>query len=266
MLSDAPPRLARLWEYGGLAGMALSAVAVVFAALAIGPWVRTATDSFDVLSGALEAIDSTVEVVDESLVVFTETLVGVDGVFSETDATLAEVSTVVLATGGLLQEDIPGQIDSIQSAMDGLIDTANIVDGVLGALSFVGVDYDPAVPLDEALIDVNDQLGDLGDSLSGFAADLFSLTVSVNRLNDEVGEVGATLSGLSGQVEDSRGLIAEYQETATTARVVIDSASDRLTAQVWLIRLLGVGLLLALVPLFSLLWWTGRSARLGSPG
>lgn len=239
--------------------MILSAAAAVLFALAVGPWFKTLSDSLDVSAQALDAVDSTVEVIDEALVVFSDTLIGVDGVFAQTGETLDDVAVVMLSTAQLLSAEIPEQVDSIQSAMDGLIDTANVVDGILGALSFVGVAYDPAVPLDEALIDVNVQLGELGGSLSSNASDLFSLTVSVNRLNDAVAMTGDSLSGISGQLEESRRLIDEYQRTAGAAQVLITDASERLTGQVWLVRLIGTVLLALLAVSFSMVWWTGRA-------
>ncbi|MEX1038361.1 MAG: hypothetical protein WDZ96_05875 [Acidimicrobiia bacterium] len=257
---DAPPEwLSKTWEYTGIAGGVTALVASIFFAFAVGPWVETLADSFEVTAEGLQALDNTLAVVDESLVVVSDTMVGIDGVFTQTNVALGDISTVVLSSGRLLQTEIPGQIDSLQAAMDGLIDTANVVDGVLGALSFVGVDYDPEVPMDEALTDVNIQLGELRDSLSGYSANLFSLTVTLNRLRDELTVVGDSLVGLQSQVDTTRELIAGYRVTAGDAESVITDASERLAGQVWIVRILGVALLLMLVPVFSALWWAGRS-------
>ncbi len=259
MFNPPPIWLSRTWEYTGVAGAAIALLASVFFAFGIGPWFQTLSDSFDVTAEGLRAVDSTLEVVDESLLVVTDTLAGIDGVFGATASALDEVGLVVLSTGTLLQTEIPRQLDAIETAMDGLIDTANVVDGVLGALSFVGVDYNPEVPLDRALEDVSVQLGELRESLSGYSANLFSLTVSLNRLEDEVTLVAGTMTGLQEQVEATRDLIAGYRVTAGDAEAVITNASERLSGQVWLVRIIGVLLLLLLVPVFSALWWAGRS-------
>ncbi len=242
-------------------GIVVAGLAAVGYALAVGPWFAALGDSLAVSARALDAVDQTVEVIDESLIIFEETLVGVDGVFEETESSLGEVSAVVLSTATLLSEDIPEQVAAIQAAMDGLIDTANVVDGILGALSFVGVDYNPAVPLDEALVDVNTQLGELGATFSDNAEDLFSLTVSLNRLNEEIASTGDSLAGLTGQLEESRLLIAEYQLTSGEAQLLLEEASERLAGQVWVIRILGVVLLLFLGIALSAVWWLGRSFR-----
>lgn len=246
--------------------MGFSIVAALFFMVSVGTWFGTLSSSLELTAQALEAVDSTVEVVDEGLVVFDETLSGVDSVLVQTEKTLADVATVVLSTAELLNSEIPAQVDSIQAAMDGLIDTANVVDGILGALSFVGVDYDPAVPLDEALVDVNQQLGELGDSLASNADDLFSLTVSVNRLRDEVGATGDSLGAISEQIEESRTLISDYQATAGEAQQLIQEASDRLVGQMWLMRFLGTAILLLLAVAFSALWWSGRAEGEAPPG
>jgi hypothetical protein len=257
---DAPPSwLSRVWEYTGVAGAATALVAALFFAFGVGPWFQTLSDSFDVTAEGLRAVDSTLEVVDESLVVVADTLAGVDGVFVATASALDEVGAVVLSSGTLLQSEIPLQLDAIEAAMDGLIDTANVVDGVLGALSFLGVDYDPDVPLDRALEDVSFQLGELRDSLSGYSANLFSLTVSLNRLNEEVTVVADSMSELQGQIDATRELVAGYRVTASDAGAVIADASERLSGQVWLVRIIGVLLLVLLVPAFSAVWWVGKS-------
>lgn len=262
MFDTPPPWLSRIWEYAGIAGAATALVAAAFFAFGIGPWFQTLSDSFDVTAEGLRAVDNTLEVVDESLVVVTDTLAGIDGVFGSTASALDEVGAVVLSSGTLLQTEIPLQLDAIEAAMDGLIDTANVVDGVLGALSFVGVDYNPDIPLDQALEDVSVQLGELRGSLSGYSANLFSLTVSLNRLEEEVNLVAGTLAGLQDQVDATRELISGYRVTAGEAEIVITDASERLSGQVWLVRVIGVLLLLFLVPVFSVLWWAGKSARL----
>ena len=265
MFTAPPSWLSRIWEYTGIAGAVTALVASVFFAFGVGSWFQTLSDSFDVTAEGLRAVDSTLEVVDESLVVVTDTLAGIDGVFDSTASALDEVGAVVLSSGTLLQTEIPLQLDAIETAMDGLIDTANVVDGVLGALSFVGVDYNPEVPLDRALEDVSVQLGELRESLSGYSANLFSLTVSLNRLDEEVTLVAGTMAGLQGQVDSTRELIAGYRVTAGDAGVVIADASARLSGQVWLVRIIGVLLLLLLVPVFGVLWWAGRSATPRAP-
>ncbi len=263
MKFNRPPQrwLARLWEVSGAVGIVVTAVAAVVYAISVGPWFATLGDSLAVSARALDAVDQTIEVIDESLGIFEETLVGVDGVFNQTEASLEEVSAVVLSTAILLSEDIPDQVTAIQAAMDGLIDTANVVDGILGALSFVGVDYNPAVPLDEALVDVNTELGELGGTLSDNADDLFSLTVSLNRLTEEIGSTSNSLAGITGQLEESRSLIAEYQLTSGDAQILLEEASTRLAGQVWIIRILGVALLVFLGIALSAVWWLGRSLR-----
>ncbi len=265
MFNPPPIWLSRTWEYAGITGAVTALIASIFFASGIGPWFQTLSDSFDVTAEGLRAVDSTLEVVDESLVVVTDTLAGIDGVFGATASALEEVGAVVLSSGSLLQTEIPIQLDAIEAAMDGLIDTANVVDGVLGALSFVGVDYNPEVPLDQALEDVSVQLGELRESLSGYSANLFSLTVSLNRLEGEVAVVAGTMAGLQGQVDATRELIAGYRVTAGDAEAVITDASERLRGQVWLVRIMGVLLLLLLVPVFSFLWWAGKSAAQPKP-
>lgn len=260
-MSQPPGSLARAWEYSGIVGMVAAGLAALFFLFAVGSWVQTLEDSLNVTDRALDAADQTIEVVDEALLVLSDTLSGVDGVFAQTESTLDDVSVVILSTGALLNTEIPRQIDAIQSAMEGLIGTANVVDGILSALSFVGVDYDPAVPLDDALIAVNDQLGDLSSSFAGDAGRLFSLAVSMNRLTDEVVAVGGSMSDLDTQIADSRRLVVDYESAASEARALITSASDRLKGQVWPMRILGFLILTALGVGFSLVWWVGRSYR-----
>lgn len=245
-----------------MAGMVAAALGSLLFAVTVGSWFQTLSQSFEVTSQALDAADRTVVVIEDALDVVALTLVDVDGVFSQTEETLGDVSLVILSTATLLNDEIPSQIEAIQGAMEGLIGTANVVDGILSALAFAGIDYDPEVPLDDALVAVNDELGQLSESFAGDAANLFSLTVSVNRLTDEISVVGDSLADLDGQIGESRGLVGEYREATAEARAVIDDASERLAGQIWPVRVLGLVLLVALSAGFSLLWWTGRSYRI----
>jgi uncharacterized membrane protein len=83
--------------------------------------------------------------------------------------------------------------------------------------------------------------------------------VSLNRLNEEVTVVADSMSELQGQIDATRELVAGYRVTASDAGAVIADASERLSGQVWLVRIIGVLLLVLLVPAFSAVWWAGRS-------
>lgn len=236
----------------------------VLAALYLGNLFASFDEALEVSSEAVAAGAATIEVVDDSLKIVGDLLGSARVIGDEAEAALLNLASVTGSVVRLLEEDLPAQIDSVVVAMDGLIQTASVVDGVLTTLSFVGVDYDPEVPLDEALIELEDSLLELKPVLAAEASRLENAETATTDLALAVGEFDFTLAQMELEVEQTGQITFRYQDLAAEAKRVIDDASVDLTTQRTLLTVLIVAASLVGAVLSSRLWWVGRLEMVAS--
>ncbi len=169
---------------------------------------------------------------DAALITAEETALAAATTLDDSAALIERVTQVVSV-------DIPAALNDVQAAMPTLIETAAAVDQTLGILAGInltipnpfgtdweiglGVEYDPAVPLDVALEDVSggleglpEQLQTMGDDLEAasqnavtvgqqaetLAADLQATRQQVAVLRDQVEALSAGLVSLENGLSD----------------------------------------------------------------
>lgn len=225
------------------------------------------TEGLALTSQALVAADSTIVVAADALdevagsmdgLATTSLIVG--GTLESSHELLAEVAEI---TG----EDIPASLDSFRSSIPGLVRAASAIDRTLRALNlFTTDDYDPEVPLDEAISQLDEDLADLPDRLRRQA-------VLLERANDGMVGVSQRMYETAGDVVDLRmtltraaDVLAEYETTTAEARELIAEITARVEAEVPLARtgviLVGVVLAISQVGSGVLAWllWSGAVA------
>lgn len=259
-----PLWLARTWQYTGAAGIVIFLVGGVVAGFYMANLFASLEEALDISTEAVAAGAATIEVVDDSLQIVGDLVASARVIGGEAEHALLNLASVTGSVVRLLDEDLPDQIDSVVVAMDGLIQTAGVVDGVLTTLSFVGVDYDPEVPLDEALIELENSLLELKPVLASEADRLENAETATTDLALAVGEFDFTLEQLQLEVEQTGQLTFRYQTLADEAKQVIGDASVDLGAQRILITVLIVAVSIIGAVMSSRLWWVGRaeSARI----
>lgn len=261
---NPPGWLAAVWEWGAVLGAISVLVVAGYLWLAADHWVDAFDQTLILTSDALGSTTETIDILDETMAVLGDAALrlgsSVDGA-ADTVATVAEVAS---DTSILLSEDLPADLDAIRASLDGLIDTANVIDGILGALSFVGVDYDPAVPLDEALIELDARIAALPDRLRSQAVSLAEVADGMEGFAADADAIADDLDELRSQVLESQSVLATYRVTAEDGLASVGEARAQLDeTRIWLrflaVTLAGTGLLS-----MSAVWWQGRAGRLRS--
>lgn len=168
-------------------------------------------------SQALRTADDTVAIVAGIV----EQLVG--SLDSVENAAIDAIATIDDAENGLNQlaeisgEDLPRIIDSLKEAMPALIQVADVIDGTLGALSFVGVPYDPDVPFDESLAGVADSIDDLPDQVRHQAELIGEVGQGLGGIADQAGDLIIEVGLAQQQLADGVELLKQYRSTTSAA-------------------------------------------------
>jgi hypothetical protein len=239
--------------------------------------VRATTAAGDTLDLTVEALRAA----DDGVAVAGEAVDGVRGVLAETQSAvfaagiaLGEAAPLVDDVADTLGTDVADAVDSAVDSLPALVEVGGIIDGTLGALGFVtGNPYDPDVPLDEALADLETALTPIPEQLRTQAASLAEANATTTNLAEGLRATAEELSALGRSLEEASILLDEYGETTADALALADDLGrdlDRLRIPS-VVAVVAVGLLLAatqLVPVLVGLGLRGDGplAQLGDEG
>ncbi len=174
------------------------------------------------------------EVVSDTLTVLTKTVddtaVVMDAAVTSAEQTATTLETLQPAVdelSDLVSISLPENIEAIQSALPALEQASGTIDRTLRALADfewtavvpiinfelgfgLGIEYDPPIPLDEAVGQVSEAVASLPSHLGGIEEDLRSTNQALGETAGSVQDVGATLAIVSQDLHDTSEALKEY--------------------------------------------------------
>jgi len=186
----------------GLLGIVLGIVVMKNPSQTVG----VVADSFDTLVPSAELAASAFEDANE--------------VFGDT----VEVVTV----------DVPDGLDAVVDALPAIESVAAIIDNTLGFLSFVGVDYNPEVPFDEAVAELEVAIADLPQQLRDQAEPLASLQEDFSSFGTSASDIAVDLAALQTSLDEAQRLFDTYAETTEAATAAVEDIRGDLAWVRWM--------------------------------
>lgn len=237
-----PPRPGRatLIRNAGLVTAILSILGLVAALLLVGTLSDDYRATVSVSRSALDVIGETIASVDEIANGTTESLASAGASVESAASTLDDAVVALEQVTVFLDEDLPGHLNSIRTAMPAAIQAANAIDGTLRALSLFGVDYDPEEPFGESLARMEDALEGLPEDLRAQSEAIRLLIPSATDLSAQTDDLASDMEQLSESLEGFTSLTGRYEETLAEAEAGIDRTSDSVESTIWLVRVLAV--------------------------
>lgn len=211
----------------GLTGLLATALAVFFGLRLVERTGKTLTESLVLTADAVATIEETIavgadsiEVAGAGLETLTRSVAGAEQSFLDAGRLLGD-------TADAIATDVPDSIDAIRETMPALIRSAELLDGALGALSFLGVDYAPETAPADSLARVESGLGDVADRLRSGAEQLDTVGEQFTGLSGDAVTLATTLENLSVNLGRADALLDGYAATAAeTAALVGQAVSD----------------------------------------
>ena len=202
--------------------------------MAIG-FIRAST------SAALEGLSTT----DRSLTALVDTagvlrttlgdvnvaLRGVQQTLADSSVTMTQLAKLTDDVGEVVAVDIPDSLDAVGEAMPPLIATAGVIDTAMRALRFVGVDYDPDQPLDEALAAIDTQLAEIPATLEAQGILFEGVADGLAEFGRDSLLVAADLAAIRSSLAGSGRLLEDYIVVAGEAGGLVSDLTDRLAKQ-----------------------------------
>ncbi len=218
------------WLVGGGLGAVAAVVGGVFGWVVIGSTVEQVEVGLDLVSETVRAVDEAVTTLDTGLDVGADSLRDVQRSAADTAVTLTQISAVTRDLGGLVGQEIPASIDAVREAMPPLVDTARLIDRTMRTLTLVGVDYDPDVPLDQALAEVDRRLaeiprrlrgrdrviGGVADGLAGLGTQALTSSEQVAAIRAQMADAARRLESFHGLGDETLALVASTTATLET--------------------------------------------------
>lgn len=237
-----PRWLARFWVWGGWLGLAAT-VAVVVVGWQLTTTFRLSTErTLDLIAATLATTSETTTTAIGTLSVAEAGMVEAEFALEAAGSGLDRLSEVMTQMAFVLAGEVPATLEAVAESFPAMIDTARVIDRTMNALSFLGINYSPEIPLDVSLSAVEDQILPLAASLRAQAIPLAESAVEINSVGDSVATVGVRVAEITTQLSNSRGLIEQYEQSATEASLLIQDLRDRLDSQVLLVRILLIAL------------------------
>lgn len=211
-----------------------------------------AEETLSAVDTSLDVANDVVDAVDDALAALSSTILAVgDGI----DAT-----TAVAGSTAQLAATLPDTIDRIDNGLGSLESIAGTIDTTLGALSRIPLapDYNPDVPLGDAVTNLRAAIGPLADDIRAATTDLDTFSASSDDLNAQLVDLAASVDDVRTAVAGSTAVITQAQASTDDAHALAQSTLSEIGNQLALSRLLLVIIAIAIAIGQIVPYWVGR--------
>lgn len=215
----------------GIFGLVTTAVVAALGLRLVDRSGSTVARSLELTAEAVTTVEETVSAAADSVGVATEGLSTLSSAVAGARSSLAGIGGLLDDSGDAIGDEVPESIDAIRASMPALIQSAELLDTALNALSFAGVDYDPEVPPAESLRQVDRGLMNVAQLLRDGSDGLRSVGRDFDSLGTDTAELRANLQSLRGNLERADELLAGYAATTGRVAALVEDTSNELHAQ-----------------------------------
>lgn len=195
---------------------------------------QTVESAAEVVEDVSSATDAAMAAIASSRRVIIE----IENAARSSGTALATVEDLLSEVGDAVGGDIANSIESTVDAMPGLIQTGRVVDRTLRALTLVGVDYDPDVPLDEALEDLQASLAPMPEEIRSQAELVGVAAGDLSRIAQDARTLAAGLLDIRVELIRAEQLVAiasrDVEQAAASFRALAVDVETYGTWAPWL--------------------------------
>jgi hypothetical protein len=212
-----------------IVSLIVSAVGVI-SLWSLRPAITTALeDTFQLVNETAATTQNALEVADQALQDATKTIAVLSGSISSLAKSMGGAQDALTSVTQLMQTDLPKTIDTAQTALESAAATAKVVDNFLSGISriqFLNINYNPEVPLDQAILNIGDSLSTLPPTLNKIGGDLANVNGSLPDIVKAIDSLGTTISGITTTLSKAQVVIKEYAAQLDRATVAVQQISN----------------------------------------
>lgn len=210
------------------------------------------------LQSGMDQFSSVLQVSDEGLVVIDQVVKNVytstvylDLASSAFSQTVESSSLFMDSAGTFVGDNLLTTITNTQMALDSAQSSAKVIDNILGTLSrvpLIGINYNPAVPLNVALGEVSASLDPLHSTLKNFEANLDNTRVNMQEFSGQISSLNTNIQTIQANLDQAQLTIAKYRDQISSVKTWTADAKANLPRWLntfaWIITLAIVWLIL----------------------
>lgn len=224
--------------FAAILGLILSLVGLAVTWIYKPVITESLQNSLTLVSGSLAATAEGMDLIQQSLQALEASVTSIEGTMSTASQTIEDTLPIMDTMATLLDQELPTTVEAIQTSLNSAYVTAEVIDSVLTALTFLNRDmYNPEVPLHTSLADISESLNTLPASFSSMAANIEDtrhnmqvMQVDVALMQDAIRQIGASIS----QYEQ---IITNYSNTLTKMQSEIEQLNQRLSTVITVVAL-----------------------------
>lgn len=206
--------------------------------------LQLTSESLDNVNATLLLAKNTVADVNVSMNTIQTTTLDLAQTLEETRP-LIEQSTLVAT------EQVPESIEAVQEALPALTDVAGTIDSTLATLSRfridreilgfqfnydLGINYDPEVPFDDAVVGIGDSLQGLPESLRALAVYLEVANDNLQTISDDIYLLSEDLERLNANITELDPILDEYIRLVTELNDTLRAMRQQISEQIEIAR------------------------------
>lgn len=248
--------------------MVLAAISVLISLVILVQVWRIKSPATQRITSALELVDDTLEttyqgleIAQSSLNSATASAAGLASTLEGLSKTINDTAPMIVSIEDLFREELPNTIRSTQDSLATAQASAKIIDNVLkvvSAIPFVTLEYNPEVPLHDALGEISDNIddlpskfSDLEDGLKKTRQNLIATRADLNQIAGDASDISEDLRAAEDVVRDYRSTINEVQKGLRTIRSNIPTW---INYAAWLITFIMTWLIITQLGMFIQGW------------
>jgi hypothetical protein len=199
-----------------------SIIGIIISLIAIGLiWIFRPKAQTSIIT-MINITNDTLQTTSESLILMsdvidlaTSNLNIIESTIDELDGTINSISESLDTTASLVGDDLRQTIIDTQTTLSTASTSAKLIDNTLFFLAqvpFIGVDYDPDVPLHTSLLQVSGNLEDIPVSLENMELTLSDAADGLDTLNSNMTSLSTELSQFEMDLVEANDLLTDYQK------------------------------------------------------
>jgi methyl-accepting chemotaxis protein len=260
-----PERTTKLARAIGLTLVVSAVIAMLFSLFGLIEIWRIRATVNDRVSYNLNLLYATLTTTNQTLTLLNDTVDTIGGNVNSLEITTGGMVTTVLqtrpmldATSRLLGTDIPATITATQTSLHSAQTSAQLIDNMLSTLSKIPLlglgQYKPAVPLNESLGNVSNNLENLKPSLKTIQQNLGTVNENLGNLAGQIGQICEALKKMDQNLSEARTLIGQYQATNNDLLSQVQRLQERSPGWIldlaWLLTVIVIPLIITQIGLF----------------
>lgn len=202
--------------------------------------IASVQNNLDLLRNTLQTTAAGFLITQESLSGAKASLEAMQSTLETTSQTMQSTEPLISSLSDLAAEDLPATVRSAQDSLESAAESAQVIDTVLSALSFLpGINYNPDIPLSASLKELSANMENLPQTFIVMQSNLQDTGQNLQTIQVDLLLLIDALEQIEKSLIDSEKVITGYQDSLVQVSNKIDALAVAAPKSINMISLAG---------------------------